>query len=83
MLGRKVEFVSLRVELSRELAKFFLGEQIEGVAACRPASGSKSAEIVGGHGLPPYTGSHVNRLFSDMLFVVRGTRGRALFVAIT
>ena len=56
MLRREVEFVSLRVELSRELAKFFLCEQIEGVVACRPAPGSKSAEIASGHGLPPKTG---------------------------
>jgi len=82
MFGRDVELVRLRVELSRELAKFFLGEQVEGIAAGCPAAGSKRAEIVGGHGLPPHTGFHVNRLTSHMLFVVAGAKGWALFVAI-
>jgi hypothetical protein len=57
------------------LAKFFLGKQIKGLAACRPAPGSKSAEIARGHDLPPESGSHVNQALSDMLFVVPETRG--------
>jgi len=52
-LWRAVELVGFRVELSRELAKLFLGEQIEGFATCCPAPGSKSAEVVGGHRSAP------------------------------
>src|SRR6476646_7578579 len=75
MLRRDVEFVGLRAKLSRELAKFFLREQIDGVAACRPAAGGKSAEIVGGHDPPPKAGPHV--IWLDCIcywFPARGVR---------
>ena len=50
-MRRAVKFISLSVELSCELAKFFFREQIEAFATCRAASGSKTAEVVSGHGL--------------------------------
>jgi hypothetical protein len=51
MLRAKVEFISFRVELRRELAKFFFRKQIEAVAARRPAPDRKGAEVAGGHKL--------------------------------
>ena len=51
MLRVKVQFISFRVELRRELAKFFLGKQIEAVVARRPAPDRKGAEVAGGHKL--------------------------------
>ena len=76
MLGRKIEFVGLRVEFSRELAKFFLGEQIEGVATCRPAPGSKSAEIARGHGLPPWSPMSTDYRICCLLFLRLGGEHR-------
>ena len=76
MLRRWVELVSLRIELSGQLAKLFLGEQIERVTACRPATGSKSVEIVGGHDLPPNTGPNVNRLIRTCCCYFRWARGK-------
>jgi hypothetical protein len=51
MLRVKVQFISFRVELRRELAKFFFGKQIEAVSARRPAPDRKGVEVAGGHKL--------------------------------
>jgi hypothetical protein len=51
MLRVKIQFISFRVKLRGELAKFFLRKQIEAVAARRLAPDRKGAEVAGGHKL--------------------------------
>ena len=49
MLGREIQFIRLGVELGREPAKLFLGEQIEALVACLAASGRNSTEVTRRH----------------------------------
>ena len=69
VISRAVQFTSLRVELRRKLAEFFLGRQLEAVVACRPAPGSKGAEVVSGHELSPHQ-EHEQETFSAVVIML-------------
>jgi hypothetical protein len=80
VLRREIQLVSLRSELSRELAKFFFGVQIERVAACGPAPSSESPKIAGGHSRPPKNDPPPFHFISNMLLTVPVAAASSPFV---